>query len=149
MARGQVAYTEAENVHALFGIGITEDDVLGLEANVTSIATNVLGRLVVFAEGSIQPGAGLNAYDTTVPVFGIEPGDAILSATAVRVSTVNAPNAAGVLADTSTSTVEFSDLTDSAEVSDDDEVTFENVQFEGETGLILVYADLTKPDVNE
>lgn len=152
MARGQVAYTDAEFDQAIFGLGINETGVFDKESIVTDAAANLADRLVTFVEGSIQPaarslGAAINApYDTVIAVEGIEVDDIIVSAVKVFVGyqdNIVAGNTSNV------AELRLEDVTADAEVTDTDEVTFANVQFEEGAGLMLSYVDVSRPDENE
>jgi len=166
MTRGTVAYTDADATQAIFGLGIDETDVVDTLATALSaddsasstLATMVGDRLVTFVEGSIQPaaralGAAINApFDTVVPVSGIEVGDVIVSAVKVQSEVLRRSGesyAAGTLSGVLESALLFADVTADASVTDTDEVTFEDVQFEEGSGLLLTYVDVTRPDVNE
>ncbi len=130
MTRGQVAYTEADATQSIFGLGIDESDVFGDEDIVTSAATNVLERLNV----SVVSGESGGEDDTLVAVAGIEVGDSILSAVAVI-----------IVADELVS----EDVTEDASVTDENEVTFTDTQFDTGTQVIITWADLTRPDAGE
>ena len=145
MPRGTVSHELANDLYAIAAVGVpgvTLADLSG-QGLVDSVASSILGRVVIFTEGAVQTDPD---GETVVAVFGIEPGDLLISVTKVRSELALAHTAAVT---TGVATLVFEDVLLGTAITDYDEVTLSNTVFEPDAGLILVYADLTVPNFNE
>lgn len=144
MTRGSVSYTDVDKTHDIVAIGVSALEAMSDEEDMASLSETIFQRLFIAHESAVSTEEDANA--TIVQIEGIQPGDLVISA--VKVSNIHTHETEAVQPQHTANDIVFEDLTYEADITDDGEISFANVVFEEGAGFIILWLDLTNPELN-